>query len=88
MDRQTPERVLANAIRRTQSVERVAFEQDGEHVVIGPVGLRGEVAASRHGVAVRYRLGATAQRFLSGEFEGELPADAIELLAPASRGDG
>jgi hypothetical protein len=71
--------VVANAIKRAiPEVDRVMFDEDGEHVYVGPV-----TDDDGRKVVHRYRLGTLAQQFLAGEFTAdELPADDLILHAP------
>jgi hypothetical protein len=82
-DLDTRKEVLANTIKRTAGVKKVAF--DGEDFVyVGPVEREGEE------VAERYRLGQDARRFLAGEFPLESIDDGNLILlleAPGQEGD-
>lgn len=76
-NREFREEVLTQAIKRMTGVDEVVFEDDDEHVVIGP----------REGEYTRYRLGTVAQQVLSGEFplakDEELPV--VTLHAPGGK---
>lgn len=75
MDRSTAEAKLEKQIlRQAPGADRVLFDEDGEHVYVGPV----------EGAVIRYRLGADAQRFLHGEFTEDEPP--VEVLLHATEG--
>ena len=73
LDRQA---TLGAAIMRLwPEVRTVEFDEDGEHVLIGPIEIGGER------IFERYRLGAEAHRFLLGELPlDELPDDLSVLF--------
>jgi hypothetical protein len=60
--------VLERAIRRKWPGTKAVFDDDGEHVYIGPI----------DGTVQRHRLGAQAQQFLHGEFD-KPPAGGLEV---------
>jgi hypothetical protein len=77
-ERQDPEATLEAAIQRTiPGVESIVYEEDGDHVYVGPV----------NGAVLCYRLGNEAQQFLLGEFPLE-DLISLDVVLQAPEGGG
>jgi hypothetical protein len=81
-DRASREAALTTAIQREVEGAKCVFDEDGEHVYVGPV-----VDDDGKTVVKRYRLGGDAQRFLLGEFD-ELPTEGVPVVLEAPEPEG
>jgi hypothetical protein len=70
------EATITAAVQRKMPGTKVVFDEDNEHVYVGPVERAGEE------IVERYRLGADARRFLLGEFPA-LPDGGLALVLHA-----